>query len=272
MKVVTFFGSEGFILAVLPLLYWCVDRRKGARIAMTILVSAFVNLWVKAIFKQPRPYNLDPSVGLAVENTYGLPSGHSQTSATFWGIMAPFFPRAVGIAAAIILPLLIGFSRIYLGVHFPTDVFAGWALGGLIVALYYKIWPKIEALLQSWGMRYRLIAAAGVTIAMNFLLPLETPSSTTISGAFLGAAVGFALVSNSLRFDARGTLAQKAMRYAVGLAGTALWYFGPKLVLGEPLSSQNPLAHFIRYAIVGLWVAYGAPWVFLKLKLVEIEA
>jgi len=268
MKAITFFGSEVFAIAALPLLYWCIDRKKGARIGILVLFSAFANLWIKLLFMQPRPYDFDPAVGLIRENTYGLPSGHGQMSITFWGSMLTVLPRLAGIIAFIVIPLFVGISRLYLGVHFPTDVLAAWGIGGLILALFYIIGPKLEALLHRWSLRLRLIAIAAIALAMNFLMP----SDTLLAGAFFGSAVGFALASKNLRFDAGGSFAKKSLRYLLGIAGTLVLYLGPKLVMGDSPASQEALIRFLRYGFVGLWVAYGAPWCFLRLKLVSLEA
>jgi membrane-associated phospholipid phosphatase len=267
IKAITFLGSELFVLSVLPLIYWCVDRKRGARIGIIVLFSVFSNLWVKSIFQTQRPYELDPSVGLARESSKGFPSGHSQTSMTFWGVSMTILPRRIGLAAFITLPFLVGLSRIYLGVHFPIDILGGWALGGIFVLLFYLFEPKIEAILHLWPTRYRFIAVALVTLAMNYLIP----SDTMLGGAFFGSGAGFVLASKNLRFEARGSSGTKVLRYLVGIAGTLMFYLGPKLILGEAFSSQEALIRFIRYAMVGFWVAYGAPWVFQRLKLIELE-
>ena len=267
MKAITFFGSEIFALAVLPFVYWCVDRKKGARLGMVILFSAFLNLWVKLLFNQPRPYDFDQSVGLAHENTSGLPSGHAQMSITFWGVMLTIIPGIARIIAFIVIPLLVALSRLYLGVHFPTDILAGWVLGGGLLVLFYVLDAKIETMLGKWNLRFRLISVALVSLAMNLLMP----SDTMLSGVFFGSGAGFALASYNLRFDAGGSRKNRILRYLVGIAGTLILYMGPKLLMGESLASQQTLIRFLRYGFVGIWVAYGAPWCFLKLKLITAE-
>ena len=267
MKVITFLGTEIFALAALPLVYWCVDRKKGARLGLVTLFSAFLNLWVKMLFTQPRPYDFDPSVGLARESTPGFPSGHSQTSVTFWGMMLMILRGPWRIVAFVAIPLLVGLSRLYLGVHFPTDVFGGWLLGGLVLGLFYGFGGKIEALMAKWDLRSRIIAVAIVALGMNVLMR----DDTRLSGVFFGSGVGFALASGNLRFDAGGDFAKRGLRYALGLAGTLILYLGPKALLGDMMASQRALINFLRYGLIGIWVAYGAPWCFIKLKLLSLE-
>jgi len=267
MKAITFFGSEIFILVALPLIYWCVDRKKGARLAILVLVSTFLNLWVKTLFMQPRPYDLDPSVGLDKDPTSAFPSGHSQASVTFWGGMLDILPRTLGIVAVVVMPLLVGFSRVYLGAHFPTDVLAGWAFGAAIVVLYKVLGRRIEDLLKEARTEIQMLIAAAAALGMNALMPGDTATA----GAFFGGAAGFIFASKSARFDASGKLRVKLLRYLLGMACTAALYVVPKLLLGNLFPAQAALIRFLRYGLVAAWVAYGAPRLFLALKLAEPE-
>jgi membrane-associated phospholipid phosphatase len=88
IKYITAMGSEYFYVPLLLVIFWCIDEKKGLRLGLLIVISAWINLLLKDLFWQPRPYNLDPSVGLAFESSGGLPSGHAQMSLVFWAFLA----------------------------------------------------------------------------------------------------------------------------------------------------------------------------------------
>ncbi|MDP2792058.1 MAG: phosphatase PAP2 family protein [Rectinemataceae bacterium] len=267
MKIVSLAGSMEFYIAFLPLVYWCVDRRKGVRLGITLLVSAFLNLWLKALLLQPRPYQLDQSVMLDTADSWGLPSGHAQGSAVFWGSLAILFKKTILIAAAIVLPLLVGFSRVYLGVHFPTDVFAGWGIAVLCLTVFFLFGEKAGLFFRNLDRRYKIIAVAAIALGMNFLMK----SDSMPAGAFLGAGIGFVIVSENLRFSAGGSARMRILRYLAGMTTTLLVYLAPKYLIGDMFPSQAYLIRFIRYAAVGGWTSLGAPWLFLRLKLAVLE-
>jgi hypothetical protein len=264
MKILTLTGSEYFYILFLPILFWCIDERFGARFGLVFLFSSFVNSWLKVAFGQPRPYDLEPSVGLSHESSHGLPSGHAQSTSTFWGLLAPGIRKPWGLILAIVIPLVISFTRLYLGVHFPTDVFLGLALGWGIAILSAVFGERIVALVSSWNPRLKIIVAAVLALGMNAL----NMEDTSMPGAFFGTALGIVFMSSRLSFDASsGSLAKKIIRFLLGLLVLAAIYLGGKLVFPGKDEPLYALFRFVRYGLMGLWVSFGAPWLFLRMKL-----
>ncbi len=267
MKGLSLAGTEFFFLAFLPLIYWCVDKRRGLRIGILVFLSAVINLRLKLVFAQPRPYDLEPVLGMAKESTFGMPSGHAQASAVFAGSSSPLFRKPWGLVIALALPLLVGLSRIYLGVHFPTDVLAGWAIGAAIIGLDRVVGDRVERFVTGLNDTLAIALVAAVALAMNFL----NMKDTSLSGVFFGFAGGAVFAKKRVLFSVSGTIRRRALRYLFGLATVAIVYALPKLLLAAVEVDGPPLVRFLRYALLGAWVTAGAPWLFLKMRLADPE-
>ena len=144
-KLLTFMGQEEFFLLLLPLLYWCLDRRTGARLVVLFLFSSYLNAVIKILGAQPRPLDYAPDrvQPLWEQGGYGFPSNHTQSAVVVWGYLAAQFRRTWLWVVAGLLMVLIPLSRVYLGVHFPTDLLGGYVLGAIVLLLYLRLEPRV---------------------------------------------------------------------------------------------------------------------------------
>ena len=145
MRVLTHLGATDVALP-LGLLVAVVLYRAGDRPATVALVGSYtatqaVVTLVKVIVERARP---DSAEALATAGGYAFPSGHSATAVALYGALALIVARhgdarvrRAAIAAAVALSVLVGVTRVYLGVHYPTDVLAGWLLGGAVLAVVW---------------------------------------------------------------------------------------------------------------------------------------
>lgn len=139
MAFITTCGDHGliWIIAGILLLFSPKTRRWGITLLVTLGITWLIcEFGVKELLARPRPFVVDPSHGLVIEapSGYSLPSGHALASFLSATVIA-FAPIPRGWkAGAWIMAILIAFSRLYLYVHFPTDVLAG-ALIGTLAAL-----------------------------------------------------------------------------------------------------------------------------------------
>ena len=148
MKAVTFLGNGGwfFILLGVLLLFFKRTRRYGAVMLAALAVDFIIlNLGLKNLVQRVRPYDQFHDLILIVSrpSDFSFPSGHS--GAAFASAFALLFSLPRGEKrwgwAMTALAVLIGFSRLYVGVHFPTDVLGGMAVGffsALAVCLTYR--------------------------------------------------------------------------------------------------------------------------------------
>ncbi|HXD11447.1 MAG TPA: phosphatase PAP2 family protein, partial [Anaerolineales bacterium] len=165
MLAFSFLGTENFFLLVLPLIYWCIDARLGMQVGFILLTSTHVNSLCKLWFAGPRPYWVSSKVTpYLAEETFGIPSGHAQNSVAVWGMIASSMRKPWAWMVAVALMFFIGFSRLYLGVHFPHDVVAGWLLGSVLLWLFLRFWVPVEAWLKKKSLGAQVLIALLVSI------------------------------------------------------------------------------------------------------------
>jgi membrane-associated phospholipid phosphatase len=301
MQFFSFLGNEEFFLIVAPALYWCVDAGLGLRMGLFLMVSGGVNQIIKLALHAPRPYWVNSSVrAYTAEGSFGIPSGHSQNAFAVWGVIAAHVNRRRIWVAALSIIFLIGLSRIYMGVHFPSDVLAGWLVGALLLWGMLIASSKIEVWVNNHTTLQALLAALGGAMGIIFTgamfrmalsgwsLPAEwvenaraaLPDAATINplalsglitngGTFFGLAAGALMLRNRGGFNASGAAWKRVIRYFVGVAGVLILYLGLGSIFPRGESLLPYVLRFIRYSLVGFWVTGLAPLVFHAFHLAD---
>jgi membrane-associated phospholipid phosphatase len=282
-------GADVTVLLLLSAAYWCVNPRLVFRVTLVVLLSAGVNAVAKLVFYQPRPYWIDARVlPLSGETSFGLPSGHAQTSVVAGGVFAWSLRSARVAWVALGCVAVISLSRVYLGVHFISDVVAGWALGLVILLLV----TRLSAPLTAWWRRRSLasqlllsaliagtLLGAGVAATVaheGWVLPpgwrvtsAADPASlervTAMSGALFGALAGLAGLDRLGWVSADGPVSTRILRWLLGMV-VALGIWFATAPLGDSI-----VVEAARYALVAAWVVLGAPLAFVRLGLATAE-
>jgi len=301
MRFFTLLGTENFFLLILPLLYWCIDFGLGVRVALILLTSNYFNSLFKVLFAGPRPYWVSNKVlALASDPTFGIPSGHAQNVVGVWGIVAAHIRKPWAWTVAVALMFLIGFSRLFLGVHFVHDVLAGWLIGGILLWAFMRFWDQAEAWLKRKTLGTQIlivfvisllfIAFGGLAVGRlaGYTFPeewkvnalrasdeLPTPVSLegfiTSAGTFFGLAAGIAWIVSRGGYQAEGPIGKRAIRYIVGLIGIVVLWRGLGLVFPDQADLISYLLRYFRYSLVGFWISAGAPWLFFRFKLANSQ-
>ena len=265
-KVLTSLGDKEFYLLLVPLVYWCINRRAGARLFMLLLFSACLNEGAKLLADQPRPFNYDPRVIKFVhEDSGGLPSGHTQSAVVVWGYLAYCFKKKSLWLLAGFLILAIPLSRIYLGAHFPTDLLGGYVLGALVLFLFLRLDSVLESWFTQKGLLYQLCVSMGLPVLLILFVPSGNEGLLTALGALMGVATGVVLERRWVRFSSEGRWWQQVIRYLVGIVILVGVWLGLRFAFAQ--LEPADLYRVIRYALVGMWGGLGAPWLFVQLKL-----
>lgn len=142
MKSVTFLGNGGWfwILCSVVLLAVPKTRKTGYAAALSLIFGAIVtNLLLKNIVARPRPFaEIEALIPMITKpKDFSFPSGHTTASFAVALVMLRMLPKKLGIPA-VVLAALVAFSRLYLGVHYPTDVLAGFVIA--LVGSTLSVW------------------------------------------------------------------------------------------------------------------------------------
>jgi len=284
MGGISYLGTEYFYLPALCFLYWCIDAAGTLRLFVLFLCSFYLRDAVKEIARVPRPFQVHPQLQARFTETaegFAFPSGHAVDSTVFWGYLAISMRKRWLYVVAPAMVVLIGFSRLYLGLHWPRDVLWGLVFGLVILGLGYVL----IRLLAGVPIRARFPATL-VLLLVPLLLFLLLPShgGAQSMGALFGAGLGYLLERQYVRFRVRGPAWQQLLKTTIGLAGAFLLLFGLR-ALFEPLlpsistvslvPESTPPAFrgflygrgyesltFVRYTLVGLWATLVAPALF----------
>lgn len=268
-KTVTTLGAEQAFLLLLPLVYWCVDKRRGAHLGAFLMLSALFNYALKDFFDQPRPSS-DRVRVLAEATSPGLPSGHSQNAVAVYGFLGAQARRPSAWILAGLIAFSVGLSRIYLGVHFPHDVLGGWLVGVVLLALYLHVGPELEYRLRVWPWGYKM--ALAIIIPLLLFLLYTNESSAQLMGVTLGLMAGASIEWRWVKFSSGGTLGQRALRFFAGAVILIVVWLGSRAIVPSEPERTTLILRLVRYTLVGAWPSLGAPWLFVRMGLASSES
>lgn len=260
-QLITLCGEPLALVLLFAVLYWTGDKQQGERLGFSLAVSLPLCGILKEAFHFPRPIGQEGIRSLRRQTAtgYSFPSGHSQSAAAAYGALALAPGKkarrraAHGRWAYGALMLLVGLSRLYLGVHYPKDVLAGLALGLLCAWGTGALFSRV----QSRGLCYLFFAA------------LLLPSLFFFGGhelyAALGCLTGFAFAMlfehAFVGFTTEVPLETKLFRLAGGLI--LLGIVGGLL---QALLPQGGPYTLLRYALLVFAGAGLYPWLFTAIE------
>ena len=296
MLLVSILGAPEFYLVVIPLILWCYSKSLGLRLLFLLSISAAFNAMLKILFHAPRPYWVSAEVkAFSSEPTFGMPSAAAQISLTFLGYICTWFKKRILWLVCIVLIILVGISRMYLGVHFLTDILSGWIIA-LIILLVFLRYEKPAALWLSQKTPGTRIFLALLASCMFIILtqvviyclgswqvpagwsslallqtnavidPLSLRDELMAAGLLFGAAAGAVISAVYIPYAVDGSTSRKAIRYLSGIIILALLW----VALSAPTKSPDLAGYgmsYFRAALVGVWITAGAPFMFCKIGL-----
>lgn len=273
-EVITMFGEETVLIAILAFFYFIYDKKIGQIIAYTLFTSLMVNHTIKGLVKYERPFHFDPtldSVRVETATGYSFPSGHTHQAATLYSSIALNLQtkkKKLVWFIAITIIVLVGFSRLWLAVHYPKDVIVGFILGIGMTFLCNYLYKKFAT-----SYKNSIILFLVSLLIFTPLLFVYYRSSYediyvfknfyvcyAMYGGFIAA---YALDEKYVKFSCNTSIRKKLFRILGALIAVLLIKIGLKEIF-KLLFADSIILDFIRYFLM-TFVCMGLyPFLFRK--------
>lgn len=264
-KLLSFIGGETGVLLVMIIVLFCYRKETGLKMAVALAAAGVWYPMIKSIVLRVRPYithqdrikplmkvEADADVMDTAAQGYSFPSGHSASASSMYFTLARDVRKKWMWTLAIVITLLIGLSRFVVGVHYPTDVLAGWALG--LVAVGFCV--LLEKTVKKEWVRHLIILAT----ALPGLFFVRTRDYYTSLGLLIGMIAAIPFERRFADFkDTRNVFAM-----ILRVVGAFALYYLINVLLKLPFSKEflnngslvSYLVRTMRYAII-IFVVLG---------------
>jgi len=277
-SLITYCGDEIVFMAIAIILFWCVSKKEGYYILSVGFVGTIINQFLKLAFRIPRPWVKDPSFTI-VESAreaatgYSFPSGHTQNSVGTFGSIAYVFNKNWVRITAIVFAILVPFSRMYLGVHTPLDVFVS---VGIALILIFAIRPLINKAEKNPKVMYIFLGSM-LVLSIAYLLYVELynfpadidthnyesglKNAYTLLGAIAGMVIAYPIETRYIKFETKDKWYINIIKVALGLGLVLGIKAGLKPVLNL-ICGGHPCADAFRYMLIVLFAVCVYPLLF----------
>ncbi|WP_148411014.1 phosphatase PAP2 family protein [Murimonas intestini] len=267
-QFMTYFGQDFLVLGIICLLYWCLNKKLAYEIGLSFFTSGLILQNLKITFRIPRPWVLDPGFkaipsAIPAATGYSFPSGHTQSATTLFSGLALNIKKTWGRIICIVLFLLVGFSRMYLGVHTPKDVVTAMLIALVVSWLIHRLMASLkntkkENIIIAIVLAVFSIATACYSLALLGSGTIEEAYAADCckaAGAGLAFALGWYLEHTYIHYDTKASLSFQAVKFVIGLIVTLLLKTGLKALLGASVPSE-----MFQYFILVLWIIVIYPF------------
>lgn len=254
--IITMSAEVPVILIFTSILYWCINKKYGARLLFALTGNIALNTGVKEYFKSPRPIGVEgiQSMRISTATGYSFPSGHTQIGTTFWVSVMSILKNKYMYVFGSIMFICIGLSRLYLGVHWPVDVLFGWIFGIFFTLICNCIMIGIE---ESKKYSYFILIIIPMILGIFIVNSVEY---IKMAGLLSGFIVGYIVEIEYINFNVNVSLKSKMFRYVFGLISLGFIYFILKLTM-----PTNYIGGYLRYFLLMVYAMAGAPYLFDKI-------
>ncbi len=261
-NIFTILGDDIGIMFIALIIFWCIDKKLGFSAMMVLLAAAIYMHILKSFFFEPRPLE-----GQQRYDSLSFPSGHTLTTYAVWGYLAVRAKNKYLWIAAVVIAILMGVSRVIIGVHFPGDILGGYIFGTIFLAALLFCTYHFSSRKKNSGTDFFLrnlivIVIIFTVIALLVLNFYPSDDATMVTGILAGLIIGRVLEERLVRFKTDGSAINQIIKLIIG---ATLLFLLAKGISFDFL--ELPHWNIIRFLIAGLWATFLAPYIFVLFKL-----
>jgi len=263
MLAVTYLGDEIAFLAIALILFWCIDKKQGYFILSVGFIGTLLNQFLKLWFRVLRPWDLDKNFTILEQarkgaSGYSFPSGHTQSSVGTFGGIAYTTKNKIVRTIAIIIAVLVPFSRMYIGVHTPADVLVSVAIALLFIFVLRPVVYKNEGRAMPILIAVMSLAAVAYLCFVEFYhfpadviqenLASGIKNAYTLIGALAGLIVVYIADKKWIRFPTKAIWWAQVLKVLLGLVIVLALKSGLSAPLTALLGAK--IGRAVRYFII----------------------
>lgn len=269
-KVISEAGSSPAVIVFITISYWCINKDRTKKIAFICFSSMSLLNTFKMLFSANRPFQYPGKEYLRKFSSTdddgatgsSFPSGHANNSWTLYGEYFYNFKKVWLRIICVIFMILVPLSRLYLGVHFPGDVFVGAILAVAYIALMEVLYVKVK----NFNI-VKIITIGIFTLVGIYILIIGKENLKdffTAYGLLVGFYFGDLLESKYVNFKHAKSFKLNVLRYVIAIAITLAAYFGLSVIrhINTPIIQITYILYAVTYGITCLIAGYVAPLLF----------
>ena len=280
MLAVTELGGELPFLVIALIVFWCVDKRRGYYVLSVGFLGTLTNQFMKLWFRVPRPWVLDPNFTILEQareaaTGYSFPSGHTQNAVGTFGALAVTTKTKWIRFIAVMLAVLVPFSRMYVGVHTPADVLVAAAMAVIfLAAMYPVVFGRDGKYIPALLFVMTAFAAAFLCFVEFWNFPADIDphnlesgikNAYTIAGALTGLIIVYIVDEKYLRFETEAVWWVQVIKIAFGLLAVLAIKSGLKTPI-DMLCGGHMVGRAIRYFLIVIMAGIVWPLSFKRLS------